>query len=139
MATSGGGDAAIDLKEAGIDYRDTDGSKFDFHAHRHQYIPSLSEAGVHPRTAQQLARHSTIELTMKRYTHLTLSNVAGAVESIPEPRPAGDHVLVATGTDERRLRAECGAGDSKRGELAMRRLRAPSSKGGKTDPERQDR
>ena len=91
----------IDLEAAGIDYRDADGRVFDFHALRHQYISNLAEAGVHPRTAQQLARHSSIELTMKRYTHLSLSNVAGAVDTIPEPRKSGDNTLAATGTDDR--------------------------------------
>ena len=99
----------IDLEAAGIDYRDADGRVFDFHALRHQYISNLAEAGVHPRTAQQLARHSSIELTMKRYTHLSLSNVAGAVDTIPEPKQSAVTTLAATGTDDRwlprRLRA----------------------------------
>ncbi len=92
----------LDLAAAGIDYFDVDGRPFDFHAFRHQYISTLSEADVHPRTAQQLARHSDINLTMKRYTHVAMRNVVGAVESIPEPiSPTDRQQERATGTDDR--------------------------------------
>jgi len=92
-----------DLAKAEIPYRDPDGRVFDFHSFRHQFISSLSEADVHPRTAQQLARHSTIELTMKRYTHLALRNIMGAVKSIPEPRsPLQPQRQRATGTEDAR-------------------------------------
>jgi integrase len=80
-----------DLEVAEIDYRDDAGRVFDFHALRHQYVSDLAAAGAHPRVAQGLARHSTIELTMKRYTHVAMHDVVGAVESLPEP-------IAATGT-----------------------------------------
>jgi hypothetical protein len=35
--------------------------------------------GVHPRNAQALARHSTIDLTMNIYTHANLGELAAAV------------------------------------------------------------
>ena len=73
-----------DLKAAGIDYTDEAGRVFDFHALRHQFISSLAAAGVHPKVAQQLARHSTITLTMDRYTHVALAEVAGALDRLPE-------------------------------------------------------
>jgi integrase len=101
----------VDLAAAGLAYCDVDGRPFDFHSFRHQFISSLSEADVHPRTAQQLARHSTIELTMKRYTHLSLSNIMGAVESIPEPTAPHDHQRQrATGTDDRVIESSRGDG-----------------------------
>ena len=43
----------------------------------------LSQAGVRPRTAQELMRHSDIRLTMTTYTHLGLVDTAGAVEALP--------------------------------------------------------
>ena len=89
-----------DLAAAEIDFRDDAGRVFDFHALRHQFISNLAEAGVHPRTAQELARHSSIDLTMKRYTHLAMRNVVGAVESVPDPMTKASTTLRATGTDD---------------------------------------
>ncbi|MGA2500924.1 MAG: tyrosine-type recombinase/integrase, partial [Tepidisphaeraceae bacterium] len=50
-------------------YRDGDDHKADFHALRHTFISNLVAGGVHPKTAQRLARHSVITLTMDRYCH----------------------------------------------------------------------
>lgn len=52
-----------DLKEADIAYV-IGGRYADFHALRHTFISSLAHAGVHPSKAKELARHSTIALTM---------------------------------------------------------------------------
>ena len=73
----------MDLKAAGISYQDERGRVFDFHALRHHFITSLAAAEVHPKTAQQLARHSTITLTMDRYTHLDQRKIAAALENVP--------------------------------------------------------
>ena len=72
-----------DLSAAGIEYEDAAGRVFDFHALRHMFISSLAAAGVHPKVAQTLARHSSITLTMDRYTHLAVADVAGALEDLP--------------------------------------------------------
>ncbi|HET6917817.1 MAG TPA: tyrosine-type recombinase/integrase [Acidimicrobiales bacterium] len=92
-----------DLAAAGIPYRDG-GRVFDFHALRHQFISSLVAAGVHPKAAQKLARHSKIGLTMDVYTHLELSEAAPALDKLPPlawPASPGDESqrLRATGTD----------------------------------------
>ena len=58
-----------DLDEAGIPYRDDAGRVADFHSLRHTFITNLARGGVHPKVAQALARHSTITLTMDRYSH----------------------------------------------------------------------
>jgi integrase len=82
----------VDLAAAGIAYQDDAGRIFDFHALRHQFISSLAANGVHPKVAQQLARHSTITLTMDRYTHLSLGDVAGVLNNLPAiapPKPVG--------------------------------------------------
>lgn len=55
-----------------------------------QFISNLASAGVHPKVAQQLARHSTISLTMDRYTHIQESEIRIALESLPEIPGAGD-------------------------------------------------
>ncbi len=83
-------------------YVDEAGRVFDFHALRHQYISNLAAAGVHPKVAQTLARHSTVSLTLDRYTHLAAADVVGALESLPAVgRPAGSEATQAraTGTD----------------------------------------
>jgi site-specific recombinase XerD len=64
-------------------YRDQAGRVFDFHSLRHQYISNLAAAGVHPKTAQTLARHSTITLTMDLYTHLGLCDLSSSVNVLP--------------------------------------------------------
>jgi site-specific recombinase XerD len=73
----------IDLKAAEIPYQTDDGQVFDFHALRHQFISNLARAGVHPKAAQALARHSTITLTLDRYTHVDLPDLSSALDRLP--------------------------------------------------------
>ena len=89
-----------DLAAAGIPYEDECGRVFDFHALRHQFISNLAAAGVHPKIAQTLARHSTISLTMDRYTHLAVADVAGALDNLPDlpDQPIAPGSQAATGT-----------------------------------------
>ena len=81
---------------AGIAKKDAEGRKVDVHSLRHTFATMLSQAGVRPRTAQELMRHSPsaslravslsnrdIRLTMTTYTHLGLVDTAGAVEALP--------------------------------------------------------
>jgi len=65
--------------------KDTDrhGHVFDFHALRHQFITELVRSGVHPKVAQSLARHSTITLTMDRYSHLGLIDMNAGLAALP--------------------------------------------------------
>lgn len=58
-----------DLGVAGIPYQDEAGLYFDFHALRHQTGSLLAAGGVHPKVAQDVMRHSDINLTMSLYTH----------------------------------------------------------------------
>lgn len=62
--------------------------------------------GVHPKTAQTLARHSDINLTMNTYTHLGLADMVSAIASLPTPPKVDEEgnqkeaqELRATGTD----------------------------------------
>jgi integrase/recombinase XerD len=91
-----------DLKDAGIGYRDGAGRVCDWHALRHTFISMLASGGVHPKVAQTLARHSTISLTMDRYTHLEVLNQHKALEVLPDlgtGQPEEAEVARATGTD----------------------------------------
>ena len=72
-----------DLVAAGIKKTDVDGRTLDVHCLRHTFATLLAKAGVVPRMAQELMRHSDIRLTMNVYTHLQLVDTAGAVEALP--------------------------------------------------------
>ncbi len=72
-----------DLTAADVEYEDDHGRVADFHALRHTFISNLARAGVHPRNAQTLARHSTIDLTMNVYTHVDMEDLADDLESLP--------------------------------------------------------
>ncbi len=72
-----------DLECADIPRRDEDGRVVDFHALRTTFVSGLAAAGVHPRVAQALARHSSVDLTMSAYMDLSLLDLRGAVEELP--------------------------------------------------------
>jgi len=59
------------------------GQVIDFHSLRHTFISILANSGVHPKVAQVLARHSTITLTMDRYSHVESATLSAALESLP--------------------------------------------------------
>jgi len=93
-----------DLKAAGIPYMDDNGLFADFHALRHTFITNMVKAGVNPKTAQSLARHSTIDFTMNVYTSLAVHDQASALASLPSVPQLGSPdstagALRATGTD----------------------------------------
>ncbi|GMW00516.1 MAG: hypothetical protein AMXMBFR84_16530 [Candidatus Hydrogenedentota bacterium] len=73
----------LDLKAAGIAKRDQRGRTVDVHSLRMTCISWMNAAGVAPRTAQALARHSDIRLTMQTYTDPQALDMRGAVESLP--------------------------------------------------------
>jgi len=89
-----------DLAAAGIAYADDEGKFADFHALRHTFITHLARSGVHPKVAQVLARHSTITLTMDRYSHTILEDRTSALAGLPDlyAAPAVEAAR-ATGTD----------------------------------------
>ena len=70
-----------DMQEAGLPYNSGAGV-FDFHSLRVQFITDLVRAGLHPKETQDLARHSTIGLTMDHYTKLTLHDQSGALSRL---------------------------------------------------------
>ena len=91
-----------DLNDAGIPYavEGPDGPLYvDFHALRHTYLTLGGRAGIDLRTLQELAGHSTPNLTA-RYSHVRLHDLAGAVEKLPSFLPASDQ---QSGRQEQRL------------------------------------
>jgi integrase/recombinase XerD len=79
-----------------LTYRNSQGQTADFHALRHTFITNLVKAGVQPKDAKELARHSTITLTMDRYAHVGLKDSATAVNKLPALPSSG----AATGAAE---------------------------------------
>ncbi len=75
--------------------RDHAGQVADFHALRHTFITRLARANVPPKVAQTLARHSSITLTLDRYTHLGTDDQARALESLPSVESASPAQAVA--------------------------------------------
>ncbi len=74
------GTVNADLAYAKLDGEDDQGRVVDFHSLRVTMISRLAAAGVHPRAAQALARHSKLELTMRTYTDVRLLDLRSAVE-----------------------------------------------------------
>lgn len=74
-----------DLTAAGIADKDAKGRVLDFHALRHSYITHLVASGTNPKIVQKLARHSTITLTLDRYTHVEDDDVRRALEKGDDP------------------------------------------------------
>ena len=69
---------------AGIPRIDDQGRRIDVHALRHTCGTQLAKAGVTPQVASRIMRHSRIDLTMKHYTHLALSDTSKAIEMLPD-------------------------------------------------------
>ncbi len=65
---------------------DENQGRIHLHAMRHSTGTHLSAAGVSPRTAQAVMRHSDIALTMNTYTDEKLLQTSAAVELLPELR-----------------------------------------------------
>jgi hypothetical protein len=66
---------------------DTQGLVVDFHGQRTTFITALASAGVSPASAQKLARHSDINLTMGTYTRLEAAELADDIGKLTGLRP----------------------------------------------------
>src|SRR5205807_917838 len=103
-----------DLADAGIPYavEGPDGPLFaDFHALRHTYLTLGGRAGIDLRTLQELAGHSSPNLTA-RYSHRRLHDLSGAVGKLPRVLPTEPErqALRATGTDGQGLSTQAPTG-----------------------------
>jgi integrase len=98
-----------DLAEAGIPYADDKGDVFDFHALRGETASLLIDAGVDPKQAQEIMRHSSIGLTMDVYAKIIGGKKkAQAIAALPDLSLSSlrDEEAVKTGTDDRDVTAE---------------------------------
>ena len=126
-----------DLEAAGISYVTADGIA-DFHSLRHTFISNLAACGIHPKLAQQLARHSTIALTMDRYTHLGLIDMNSALESLPNIISPESQVMRATGTTDEASDFGCTNGCTRPAEITpFQPLSTASPVQSETTPEMQ--
>ena len=82
-------------------YRDASGRALDFHSFRHTFVTNLARAGVHPKHAMDLARHSDVNLTLARYSHTLMTDRAEALKALPDLTDEGRRQdrMRATGTD----------------------------------------
>jgi integrase len=93
-----------DLEAAGIPYETEEGFA-DFHSLRHDFVSMVAQSGASAKTVQTLARHSTVQLTLGRYAHAGLFDLAAAVSDLPSilpgecPSNSNLDALRATGTD----------------------------------------
>lgn len=72
----------LDLKDAAIEPVDAAGRVVDFHGQRTTFITGLARAGIAPAMAQKLARHSDVNLTLNTYTHLSVEEMATAMDKL---------------------------------------------------------
>ncbi len=70
-----------------LNYRDEKGDFADFHCLRHTFVTNLCRANVSPKTAQSLARHSDIKLTLGLYTHVDQDEQIAAINALPSLEP----------------------------------------------------
>ena len=89
-----------DLKAAKIPYVDDAGRYADFHSLRHSTGSLLAAAGVHPKVIQSIMRHSDINLTMSRYTHIFRGQESEALANLPDLSLPSKQNQKATGTDD---------------------------------------
>ena len=77
-----------DLAAVGIQAEDELGRRVDFHALRHTFGTALSRAGVTPRTAMELMRHSDIPLTRKTYTDVNSLPLFAEMDKLKPTAPS---------------------------------------------------
>jgi len=82
-----------DLTAAEIEKTDPQGRTLDIHALRHSFCTIVGRSGINMQTAQRLMRHATPAMTA-RYTHLTLTDLDGAMATLPA-LPGPQHEVVA--------------------------------------------
>ena len=68
-----------------LQYQNEEGLYADFHANRHTFITNLALAGVHPKIAQSIARHSDVNLTMGIYSHVEVAKQSEAINTLAGP------------------------------------------------------
>ena len=72
-----------DLAAADIPFEDARGRRIDLHGLRKTYGTMLAAAGVSPRVAMELMRHSDMKLTMGVYTDVAQLPMIAETERLP--------------------------------------------------------
>ena len=86
----------VDFKNAGIERTDASGRKVDFHALRHTTCTFLQAAGVSPRVAMDIMRHSEMRLTSKIYTDAGGLPTADGINKLPSLLTPGTWTPIGT-------------------------------------------
>jgi len=84
-------------------YLDSAGLVADFHSLRHTYVSLIIAGGASPRTAMELARHSTPSLTFGRYGHAFLGDLVKSLDNLPDLQGGPERnvsEIRRTGTDD---------------------------------------
>ena len=89
-----------DLEAVKIPYVDDAGRYADFHSLRHSTGSLLAASGAHPKVVQSIMRHSDINMTMSRYTHIFMGQESEAVAGLPDLSSPSKQSQKATGTDD---------------------------------------
>ena len=89
-----------DLEDAGIAYVDESGRYADFHATRHTTGSLLAATGANPKVAQSIMRHSDINLTLSRYSHLFKGQESEAIARMPDLSAPSSQQQARTGTND---------------------------------------
>ncbi|MFC1765099.1 tyrosine-type recombinase/integrase [Planctomycetota bacterium] len=76
-----------------------DGEVACVHSLRHSFASMLAQAGVSPQKATRLLRHSSLDLTMQRYTHIEMIDKTQAIAALPDITDIASEAAQATGTD----------------------------------------
>ncbi len=96
--------ALADIQKLDKDGRpipDGQGRKIDVHALRHTAGTQLAKHGVLPQVASKQMRHSSLDMTMKHYTHLAIEDKIKAVDHLPVYDGGfGTEADKKTGTDD---------------------------------------
>lgn len=80
---------AADLKRAGLSATDPEGKPVTFHSLRRRYVSDVARVGTAKET-QELARHSTIGLTMDVYAQARGDELAAVVARLKPPLKAAE-------------------------------------------------
>ncbi len=99
-----------DIEAAGLPYSDEAGRFADFHSLRHTFGTNLARAGIQPKQAMDLMRHSDINLTMARYSHTVIGEQAVAVAALPDLSESASAAVLMQATDDAPVTPDATAG-----------------------------
>ncbi len=102
------------MDDKGRPIPDDQGRTIDVHALRHTAGTQLAKHGVLPQVASKQMRHSSLDMTMKHYTHLAIEDKSKAVERLPVyDGGIGSEALAKTGTYNDKMTPESEKYDEK--------------------------